>query len=226
MSRLRVASYNIRLGLEQGLDAVAEVLQRLDADVVALQEIGRRWTMGVDVDQVETLARKTGFEFYAFCPTLVRNGHQLFGHALLSKAELSELCPLDLPRQRDEARRLLRSSLAYNGVRVTILSLHLSHLDDERPAQVECLSREIASIEGPLVVVGDLNEPRPERLESMFRAHGLEDCGAAEGDNTFPASDPQERRDLVAIRGFTIGQPVEVLQSKASDHLPLVVELL
>lgn len=225
MGVLRVASYNIRLGLEQGLSEVAKVLEELDAGLVALQEIGRRWTMGCEVDQVDTLARLAQYPFYAYCPTLIRNGHQLFGHALLSRSPLSELRTVDLARTRDEPRRLLVSTIEHAGHAVHVVSLHLSHLDDERPAQVEQLSRELSELQGPLLLIGDLNEPRPEQIAPMFLSHGLEDCGAIEGANTFPAREPRDRRDVIAVRGFSIQGKLEVIETLASDHRPIVVEL-
>ncbi len=226
---LRVATYNIRLGLEQGLSAVANVLSSLDVDVVALQEAGVNWVMGEPVDQPQVVSQHLGLGHVVFTTTITRGEVHHFGHALLSRFPILDVEHVDCPRHRDEPRRYTIARLALpNGTTTTIVWVHLSHLDDERTSQVDALFERLTTLSAHtprLILLGDLNEPTPALLESRFARAGLTDSGAQENALTFPSGHPTDRRDVIAFKGFTPLAPLRIVDSRASDHRPIVVDL-
>ena len=67
---LRLSSYNIRLCLEQGVDAVAHEIRSLAPDIIALQEVGMFWRMGPPGDLTQQLAARSGLRHHIFVPAL------------------------------------------------------------------------------------------------------------------------------------------------------------
>src|SRR5580704_4372979 len=92
---MRVATYNILLGGERRRDLVAGVLRRIDADVVALQEVS-------DVDHIRELA--DGLHMKMFL------GEPSDPESRMHTAILSRL-PVRAWRNRRHHGRMLRSHL-------------------------------------------------------------------------------------------------------------------
>src|ERR1051325_6271537 len=92
---IRIASYNTHGGV--GRDGhfvpkrIAGVLNEIDADVIALQEVENRAT---GFDMLDYLAKETGFQAIAG-PTLLRNGAD-YGNGLLTRFKILSKRRLDL----------------------------------------------------------------------------------------------------------------------------------
>ncbi len=223
-----VATYNIRLGIQAGVRACADVLARRLPDLVALQEVGRGWTMGPSGDTTAAFAEALGLPHHVHVPAIVREGDARYGTALLCRWPIDVLDVVALPETIDEPRRLLVAGLRVGGEggpELRVLSTHLSHLDEERPAQGQALAaRALAeAARGPTLVMGDLNDPGPmpwlARLRGAFAA-----ADPSSPSPTFPAEAPERRIDwLLASQGAwsdveVPGGPAVVA---ASDHLPV-----
>src|ERR1700712_4287902 len=100
---LTIATYNIHdaVGSDRVFapDRIVVVLKELDADIVALQEIGAH-TNGMDV--VEALRASLGYTAIAG-PTRDR-GHGDYGNCLLTRFAVRETTRLDLTFRTREAR--------------------------------------------------------------------------------------------------------------------------
>lgn len=223
----RVVSYNIRLGLEEGLDAVASVLDPLGADLIALQEVGDHWTMGEAIDQTGYLADALKMDHRHHVVTIREQGTCCYGHALLSRTPLRDVESHLLPQLRDEPRRVLVGRLELSAGDVIVMSTHLTHLDPERPVQLEALGALLAGYEAAprVLLFGDLNETRPELLSPLIEGAGLTDHGAQESQPTYPSRAPTDRRDVILTRGFEETSRLRVLETLASDHRPIVVDV-
>lgn len=218
---LRIMTFNIRLGIQQGVDAIAAVIQRAAPDVVALQEVGRHWTMGPSGDTAQEIADILGWEHVVYVNTIKRDDH-CYGHALLSRIPLEVTQQVALPQNRDEPRALLQVQLKQAPYPV-LLSTHLSHLDDERPPQVEELVKHAhtaAQAGHPVLVMGDLNAHH----DAAWIQHLSADFHDADADLarlTFPSHAPRVRIDYLFTHGGTWSD-VEVLEDdQASDHFGL-----
>ena len=114
--RIRVATYNILLGGEQRRDLVRNVLRRIDADVVALQEVR-------EVDPIRDLAKALGMEMFL--------GEPSDPDSPMHTAILTRL-PVSAWRNRRHHGRMLRSHLHCDietgGSELPVIGIHCVHL--------------------------------------------------------------------------------------------------
>lgn len=228
---LTVASYNIQLGMRAGLPSVARVLNtRRPLDLVAIQEIGDHWLMGPEGDSPSRLAGLLELPHYIFVPTIEESrddgSSARYGHALYSRWPIQSRQIYDLPRCKDEPRKLLRCRLTTpDSVSVEVYATHLSHLPSDRPDQGVDLMQRIDHDSGEEVdarfLVGDLNVPPSEPWMADFLKRWI-DAGADRRQPTFPAHRPERRIDYVLGDGASLVSADVLSESEASDHRPLV----
>jgi endonuclease/exonuclease/phosphatase family metal-dependent hydrolase len=225
--RLRIATYNIHrcIGCD-GIEAherIAAVLRRIDADVVALQEVG------FDADGRETilsdLARSMDARAIAG-PTL-RDRKGRYGNAILSRIPPARVERLDISVPGREPRGALALELGLKGGAVRIVATHLGLHPGERRYQMGRLLPLLNAPEAGLtILMGDLNEwlswGRPLRwLNHRF--------GRLPAPATFPSRRPLLALDRIwvdpAERLISVNLHRQAAAAMASDHLPLVAEL-
>lgn len=223
---LRVATYNIHSGV--GRDGrcdparVAEVINELSADVVALQEVESRHG---DLETLEFLSRRTGLVPVAG-PTMLRKAGT-YGNALLTRAGITGVRRVDLSFPAREPRGALDVTLEIRGMPLRVLATHLGLRPAERRYQIETL---LAALEPddpmPTVLMGDLNEwflwGRPlRRLHARF--------GEAPAPATYPAGRPLFALDRLWVNPLQSLRRLAVHRSPlahiASDHLPLLADI-
>ena len=221
--QMTLATYNIHgcIGADGRFkpDRIIDVLQEMNADVVALQEVEHHQIEGYDL--LDYFAAKTGLTAIAG-PTLVRRTRH-YGNALLTRLPIVAVNRVDLTLPRREPRGALDVTLAWNERQVHVVATHLGLKPWERRQQVRHLLKlfEIRLTE-TYVLMGDLNEwflwGRPLR---WLHAHFKRPPHCA----TFPARKPfmaldrlwvHPRRRLKSLEAHTSG-----LARIASDHLPL-----
>jgi len=220
---LRVLSYNI--GSQRGDPAaLAEVVRRLDPDVAVLQEAPRRLRWRT---RCADLARRFGLVYAA-------GGLPGAGNLVLTNFRVRVLESWGVLFPLTPGRHLRGAAFARCAVgraSFVVAGSHLATDPEERPGQAAVLRREVARAGGPLVLGCDLNET-PDGASWRMVADGLRDA-APDGDEasaTFPSGSPRLRLDAIFV-----GPGIEVrahrvvdsdLARKASDHLPVVAELL
>lgn len=215
MPTLRVLTYNVRQ-LKDDRDAVAAVLRRSDADVVALQEPPRG---PFGRGRLARVAHAAGYE-------VAVGGGGARTTALLVRRGLAVTRTQDvrLPWRPGRTRRgLAMADVA--GIRV--LSAHLSLDEAERRRHLIRLVLLVRAAEGGCVVAGDLNEEPGGPTWRRLGLH-LHDLTAASGP-TFPARSPRRRLDAVLATSGLTGAGVERLDEdparQASDHLGVAVDV-
>lgn len=224
---IKIASYNIHLGI--GADGqfspprVAQVLQELNASIIAVQEI----ESGANgFDMLAYLRDASGLQII-HGPTLHRVGGGAYGNALLTRHPVRDVRRIDLSYPRREPRGALDVELDCDGERLRVVSTHLGLRPAERRAQVrQLLALLEKDREAPAVLMGDLNEwfllGRPLR---WLHAH-FDETPAL---RTFPARRPLLALDRIWVRPHSllrhIGVHVTPLARIASDHLPLTATL-
>ncbi|MCL2454969.1 MAG: endonuclease/exonuclease/phosphatase family protein [Micrococcales bacterium] len=216
---MRFVSYNVE-GLRRGAQ-VAQVLRRLRADVVGLQEPGRGPLGRV---RVALLARRTGLR-----PVVLGGPAGTTALLVASHVEVDQVFRLRLPRERATWRRPLPMGRGASGATVDgiqVLVLHLPLRASSRAAHLDLLAGRWGA-EGPRVVMGDLNE-RPGRPSWQRLTATLTDLAAGAG-STFPAGTPDVRIDAVLgssrLRLRRAWVPDDDEAREASDHRPVVVDL-
>jgi endonuclease/exonuclease/phosphatase family metal-dependent hydrolase len=216
---------------------IARVLERLDPDVVAIQELDSGHKRSRGEDQLALIAEKLGMHAY-FCPA-VASGESRYGHGVLSREPIRLIRRAVLPhggRSRAEPREALWVTLPWMGHDVQLLSTHLGLGSSEQAAQIGDLlaPQWLGGIdtEHPVILCGDMNFP-PGSPEYRKISRVLRDVQAhAPGHSavrTFPARWPLRRIDHIFVSEHFEVCGIKVLNDHltriASDHLPLACDL-
>ena len=197
-------------------EEVAEVIRLSGADVVALQEVA---AVDGERGQADRIASLLGWQA-AFAPNLFR-GRLSFGNALLSRTPLAPPRAVDLSHPRREPRGCVLSETAG----VTFASVHLGLAHRERRHQASRLTAALASVDGPLVVGGDMNDWFPGLDTRAMRAALVD----VQPGRSYPSRLPLFRLDHVFLGPGVERVRAEVLATPiaraASDHLPVLATL-
>ncbi len=224
----RVATYNVRkcVGLDwrRRPDRILSVIQEIGADVVALQEVDRRFG-----------ARETTLPRGA----LAEAGWQVAGHplkpaslgwhgnAILVKdhVTLQHVRPIDLPFL--EPRGAASADLVVAGRAVRVVGMHLGLTPGPRVKQVAAILAHLEEhTHRPTVIAGDTNEWRALAgcLARLSATHRLSPPAP-----TFHASMPVAPLDRIATTADLVirasGVHASETARQASDHLPLWADL-
>jgi endonuclease/exonuclease/phosphatase family metal-dependent hydrolase len=227
--RVVVASYNIHkcIGADRRRDPrrTAAVIQALDADVIALQEVDSWPGAGAEPVQMEFLAHIAGLQAISG-PTIERvDGH--YGNALLTRLPVLSVRKLDLTVYRREPRGALDVVLEAYGIPIRVIATHLGLMPSERRMQVQRILEAVADERRVTVLLGDINEwfvaGRPLRwLHARF--------GRGGGGRTYPSWLPVFKLDRIwvhpedALGRFRVHATPAT--RRASDHLPVTAEIL
>jgi endonuclease/exonuclease/phosphatase family metal-dependent hydrolase len=238
-STLTVVSYNIHLGRgldgRLDLDRIAAVIRAQNADLVALQEVGRHWSAATEFrDQPAELGRLLGMEF-VFGANLDRDPprpgapRRQYGTAILTTWPILHSENILLPRAStdNEQRGVLVLDIDVDGAPFRLHNAHLGVSVEDRRLQVDALLAVADTATVPHALVGDLNaRPTAPEFAPLFARFRDAWAVAGEGDGfTFPASAPTARIDYVLVSAEIGISAVRVPALAGSDHLPLVAEL-
>jgi endonuclease/exonuclease/phosphatase family metal-dependent hydrolase len=228
--QIKVASYNIRKAV--GLDwrrkpaRVLSVLNELDADIVALQEVDRRFGSRITALDPELIGRETDYQAIRFSPRPQSLGYH--GNVILARKRVSvvDARPMALPHL--EPRGAAVADLELDGRRVRVVGMHLGLTRKWRQLQTETVVKELRALEAnmPTVLMGDLNEPdlKSGVLRAFEQRHTIAVCGPS-----FHASMPVFSLDRIIVpEDIAIteaGVHKSALSREASDHLPIWAKL-
>jgi endonuclease/exonuclease/phosphatase family metal-dependent hydrolase len=225
---LVVMTYNIA-GHDELFDGnhvrhIAEVIQRLHPDIVALQEVHRKTWQSRFHDQLAELESRTGLHGY-FAPSYVQWGGG-FGNAILTRGQIVQAQVHPLPCL-GEPRTLLEATIRIDGATISFYATHLTtwgRLNSKsRAEQLRCLAQLVRTSRHPYILAGDLNtSPHSPEMEEFRRENVAQLASQAIGP-TFPLWN--EQIDYIfADHGWQVrasrAWPIEI-----SDHLPVTAEL-
>jgi len=226
---IKVMTYNIHHGIshdgKMDIDAIASVIQESGAEVIGLQEVDKRFFRTLFQDQVKMLAQKLNMYYY-FGETFNILGAE-YGNAILSKFPISSVNNLQLD-SKGEQRGILSAKLDINGKEVNFLVTHLSLNKNTRNVQVQQLKRYLDILEGEVVLAGDFNTT-PDRGEIIYVDRMLKDAVkeiSKENLYTYKERDGTEVLiDYIFLSPEIKVKEVYTINTKASDHLPLVADI-
>lgn len=236
LNSIKIMTYNIHTGVPPAtpgvvnIEAIAKVITDENADIVFLQEVDKNTGRnGYTGDQAAVLGALTKMNVAFFSATNYMQG--FYGVAILSKYPLSQISKRLLPKgNAGEEQRVTGLAQVDLPGRDSVLALvtHLQHNSDaSRLLQVKELVN-VASSQGiPLVMGGDLNEqPAAGSFFSIFDGAFTRTCTTC--PNTFPAGNATAVIDYLAYKPagkFSVIDHKAVMETFASDHLPVVSEL-
>jgi endonuclease/exonuclease/phosphatase family metal-dependent hydrolase len=215
---------------------VAEVIRACAPDLAGLQEVGAPAEPGGPARAADGLSTLTGLRL-AYGPVLPPIHGYAYGNAVLSRLPIEATRTYDLSVPGREPRCALRADVALRppGGRAHVFSVHLGlGLRERRRQAAQLLSADVlrdAALAHPLVLVGDFNSLSRRSAVPRWLRRELLDCALAAGDAgpTFPARFPLLRLDHVYVSAAFAVRRAEVVRTplarRASDHLPLLVEL-
>jgi endonuclease/exonuclease/phosphatase family metal-dependent hydrolase len=155
--RARVATFNIHHGLgtdgRLDLDRTSAVIRRIDPQLIALQELDRGMVRSGRVDQPAAIEDATGLTV-RFRPTVNRPTGGEYGIALASSEPLDDDF-IALPQSGDEEPRGAIVALWHG---VLVVATHLSTIPAARTGQIRALASGIEDRDGPVLLLGDLND--------------------------------------------------------------------
>ena len=242
MPRFRVMTYNVhRCVGPGGRDSIADitsVCKDANADIIALQELDAPETdQGEGAHHARDLADHLGMELL-FCRTF-RRGVGYYGHALLSRhvLELKKVTTFASPHVDAEPRGAIWARATLGSTTLDVISTHLGVHRDERSAQ----SRELMGdawlgspeLSHPHLLCGDMNAvPSASKTYRRFASYLRDAQRALAGhkpQSTFPSRLPLLRLDHVFVSEdltvLSVDVPWNARSRRASDHLPLIVDL-
>lgn len=234
-SELIVGSYNVHKGvgadMRRDTRRTIEVIRELGADLVALQEVDRRFGERRGVIDLEHLQEETGLEPVRLSTRLGTLAHGWHGNLLLFRgAEVEEARAITLPGL--EPRGAIVCDLRVAGRPLRVIAAHLGLLHQSRLIQARRLAQEIeAAQDRPTLVMGDLNEWRLGArcslmpLRKQLRAVKRSAATAA----SFPARLPVLPLDRIIgchrAELLDLATHDTPLARQASDHLPIRARL-
>ena len=233
MSTLRIATYNIHRcrGLDRRTrpDRIAAVLEEIDADVIALQEVIGAGPSGAG--HAEELGAALGMG-WVMAPARHLRGH-LFGNVILSRLPIRQHAQHDLSWRTCESRCVQRVDVELDSHVLHVYNVHLGTALLERRFQASRLAAFVHDrrVSGPKVVVGDFNEWTRGLATKMLseRLHSIDLFAHLKRRRTYPGVFPILHLDHIYYEGRVEVTRVELPRTRkaliASDHLPLVADL-
>lgn len=222
---LRIMSYNIRNA--KGLDGktdylrIADVINRIAPDVVAVQELDSVTNRSGQTDVLRELSERT-LMHRTFSPAISFDGGK-YGIGILSKEKPLSVTYIPLPG-REEARTLLIAEFG----NYVFCSTHFSLTEEDQIKTVPILEKELGSIRKPVFLAGDLNaKPESALITRLAESFILINNPK---NHTFPADKPDVCIDYIASyktpdTAYTVLSQYVVNEPIASDHRPVVAEI-
>lgn len=247
---LRVATYNIAAGagMDRRFDVgrQIETLRALDADIIGLQEVDVHWSARSQWRDLATeIADGLGMNMffgpiYDLDPLAEGQPRREFGIAILSRypilsaenhwiTRLSTQVPNPQPEPAPGFPEIVVNVF---GAHVHVYSTHLDYRGDPtvRQMQVADTLRIMSEDQGQRqILLGDFNaRPNAPELAPLWEyvADGWAMANGAEPGFSYPTSAPDRRIDYITVSPRVTVQAVRVPYTVASDHLPVVADLI
>lgn len=230
---IKVLSYNIHHANPPSkpefidLKAIAQVIRKSGADLVALQEVDVFTDRsGKNSNQAEELAKLVDMEFF-FSKGIDYQGGE-YGTVILSKFPIMEKQRLELPNLENvdsEPRTLAVVTVDVRGEKLKFANTHLDYTNKENNLIQTKKIHEIFSKEPlPVIIAGDFNAV-PESasiqfLDQLFVRSCLVDCPL-----TSPQENPKRTIDYIMASSNSNLAAIDhqvMAETYASDHRPVI----
>ncbi len=219
---------------------IRKVLQQVNPDIVAFQAVRRNPVPG-GLDQAAQLAGpEPGYPYVFFEPAMIRADGVFDGSAILSRIPFADKETLRLSRRPNTedpaARVVLKASFDLPSGPFTLFNAHFSWVSGQTMDNVTETLPFIALVDGPALLVGDLNSPPDAESLAGFCEKGWCDVWATlhahAAGYTFESHQPSIRIDYgwanEALKpGLLLTKILETPPNqdniRFSDHLGLMI---
>lgn len=230
MSRqtIRVASYNIRKAVgtdrRRSPERIIEVLNEIDADIVALQEADRRY--GRRIPAIPHLLLEQHSPYRAVPLNVNVDSMGWHGNAILIREDVQVHGHDALHLPYLEPRGAIMAEVEANDTRLRLFGMHLDLSGLWRRKQATAVIHAAGIGPAlPTILMGDLNEWSASRgcLADFAHHYSFAPCG-----RSFHASRPIARLDRIMycdrLKLIACGVHESSAARRASDHLPIWAE--
>lgn len=223
---IKVASYNIRKSLgtdrRRSPDRILKILEELDADIIALQEVDRRFGERVTTIDPELIIDHTRYMPVRFGIRQMSLGWH--GNVLLVKKSVKVLGQQRIDLPAFEPRGAVMADVEVADTTVRVVGMHLGLTGGYRLKQAQAVVAYLEKLEGrmPTVIMGDLNQWAEDGgcLAQFALHHNVIAPGPS-----FHARAPMLQLDrIITSRDFRLeatGVHRSALARTGSDHLPV-----
>jgi endonuclease/exonuclease/phosphatase family metal-dependent hydrolase len=231
---LRLVTYNTHKS--RGLDGrirperIAKVLHRLNADIIALQEVWSFTEGPIRRDQARFLSEELKLTCCVGETRKYRGG--IYGNIILTRFPIAFTQTYDLTVVQREERGCLRADVDVPGAGLFhVFNIHLGTGYFERKRQARLIEVTILNnqLPGKRVVMGDFNEwmlgDTTRLLQEQFRSV---DAATAHPVRSYPGIMPMLTLDHIYFDPSLKLQRLQIYRSPlaliASDHLPVIAD--
>lgn len=227
---LKVASYNIHKGIgtdrRRNPGRIIDVLNEMDADIIALQEADRRF--GARAAAIPEKLLEMHSDYCAIPLDVQTDSMGWHGNALLVRKSVTVLDNDIMHIPCLEPRGAIMGHFEIDGKQLAVFGMHLdlSGLWRRRQAAAIVKLAQQKEEDVPVVLMGDLNEWSAAGgcLKDFSRAFEMVDCG-----RSFHSRGPIATLDRIMHSRVISARAAGVHDSpsarKASDHLPVWAEI-
>ena len=237
MRTFRITTYNIHKG--RGLDGrtrverIAQVLEKINPDIVALQEVVSHEGLSIQDHQASFLAERLGHSFAIGKTRHHRGG--VYGNVTLSRWGFELIRQSDLTVRGREERGVLRTDIRIGRQLVHVFNVHLGTAHRERRKQaIRLMDADLLralDISGPRIVLGDFNDWTHGLVTRTLSAefHFSDLAAHLPRMRNYPAILPLLHLDHIYCDHHLKIASARFQRDRrsliASDHLPLVADL-
>ncbi|UCB55450.1 MAG: endonuclease/exonuclease/phosphatase family protein [Thiotrichales bacterium] len=220
--------------IEKNLVAIAQVLQKTEADVVALQEADGPSGWSGNFDHIEFLARKAGYPWY-YRADHAESWLFSYGTAILSRLPVSEILQHSFkPSLPTFNKGFLLTRVHWNHDDQAGLERHIDivsvHLDFSRQSvreeQIAELTEVLSGRDGPMIVLGDFNsEWFSDKSVVKSLAENAKMSVYRHDANDQHTYNNKYRYDWILISNDLAFVEYQVLPDLISDHRAVLAEI-
>lgn len=210
-------------------EGFARVIADCNADIVGLNEVYAVFYGENRENQLDEIARHSGYSHKYFAKATEIDGGCDYGNALLSKHGFTGATRIvpdpderELNGKYAETRCVLRADFQLGDRKLTLLDCHFGLNIAEQENAVKTICDMVDEISNPIILMGDFNVT-PEShilnpIKERFKDTAELLCG--EGNHfTFPANKPCKKIDYIFYRGSIAATSAQVVPDFISDHL-------
>lgn len=236
LRRLRIVTYNIHQG--RGMDArvqidrIRRVLQDIEADIIALQEVINHEHRTPEEHQACYLADQLG---YAYTVGEARKHRRKpFGNVTLSRWPIETSRHIDLSVAGRQARGALRTDIRIGDDTLHVFNVHLGTAARERRTQARLIDERLLKaidVTGPRIVLGDFNDWNHGLVTRTLSAefHLTDLTAHLPRTRAYPALLPLLHLDHIYLDPRLTIEKAWFHRTRlslvASDHLPLAADV-
>ena len=232
---LSVVQWNLHIGIDMtfrwNLKTQADVLNRINADIVVLNEVDKNCRRTGYTDMTKVLSTLTGTMFSQFSAARALPPEGLYGNAILSRHEMELVGAWLIPAPADESRNMTLMKIN-TPVPFLLAFTHLNYRDtpEENLIRMEAVRKIHELIETnnpdglPAVLMGDFNCGPGSDPAKALEKKGWK---MKKPIPTFPSKRPDISIDHIFVRDnrVEVTERIPVDEKIASDHIPVINRL-